>query len=101
MNLAELQEKLMAVARAHPPLEHAPYAFEQRVMARLAQKPPRDSFAIWNRTLWQAAATCVAVMLLVGARAFFWQLPDTTGETLAADLENSLYAPFDNQTEIQ
>ncbi|SRR6266542_5131622 len=101
MNLAELQEKLLSAARAHPLVEHVPYAFEKRVMARLSQKPLRDSLAVWNRTLWQAAAPCVAVMLLVGAWAIFSPLRDTNGDTLAADLENSLYAPFENQTEIQ
>ena len=101
MNLAELQEKLLSAARALPLVEQVPYAFEKRVMARLGQKPPRDTLAVWNRTLWQATAPCVAVMLLVGACAFVSRPRDTTGETLAADLENSLYAPFDSQTEIQ
>ena len=35
MNLAELETKLIAAARCHPPGDRVPYAFEQRVMARL------------------------------------------------------------------
>jgi hypothetical protein len=99
MNLAELQKKLLAAARSNPPDEHVPYAFEQRVMARLAEKPAGDTLAIWNRTLWQAAAPCVAVMLLLGAWTFLAPRDDNSGETLAADLESTLSSPFDNQTE--
>ena len=98
MNLAELQKKLLAAARSNRPEEHVPYAFEQRVMARLAEKPALDLFAIWNRTLWQAVAPCLAVTLFLGVWTFLVQR-DNSRETLAADLENSLYAPLDNQTE--
>ena len=35
MNLPKLQEKLLAAARGNPPGDQVPYAFEQRVMARL------------------------------------------------------------------
>ena len=99
MNLAELQKKLLTAARANHPRTDAPYAFEKRVMARLAGKPAPDLCAVWSRTLWQAVAPCLAVTLLLGAWTFLAQRPDNSGETLAADLENSLYAPFDNQTE--
>ena len=99
MNLTELRKKLLAAARAHPPGGDVPYAFEKRVMARLAEKPALDLFAIWNRTLWQAVAPCLAVTLFFGVWTFLAQRHDNSGETLAADLENSLYAPFDNQTE--
>jgi hypothetical protein len=99
MNLAELQKKLLAAARANRPGDHVPYAFEKRVMARLATKPSLDAFAVWNRTLWQAAAPCVAVMLLLGVWTFLAPRTDNSGATLAAELESTLYAPFDNQTE--
>jgi len=101
MNLAELEKKLLDAARAHHPDEHVPYAFEQRVMARLAKGPTLDPIAIWNRILWQAVTPCVAVMLLLGVWTFLSPREDNSGETLAADLENSLYLPFDNQTDIQ
>ena len=99
MNLAELRKKLLAAARAHPPGGDVPYAFEKRVMARLAEKPAIDLFAIWNRTLWRAVAPCLAVTLFLGVWTFLAQRNDNSRETLAADLENSLYAPLDNQTE--
>ncbi len=99
MNLAELHKKLLAAARAHQPRADVPYAFEKRVMARLAGKPALDLVAVWNRTLWQAVAPCLAVTLFFGVWTFLAQRHDNSGETLAADLENSLYAPFDNPTE--
>jgi hypothetical protein len=99
MDLAELHKKLLAAARADRPGDGVPYAFEKRIMTRLAAKPASDIFAVWNRTLWQAAAPCVAVMLLLGAWTFLGQRTDNSGATLAAELESTLYAPFDSQTE--
>jgi len=99
MNLAELQKTLLAAARANPPSDDVPYAFEQRIMAQLAAKPAFDILATWNRTLWRAAAPCVAVTLLLGAWTRFAQRADSPRETLAADLESSLYLPFDNSAE--
>ena len=99
MNMAELEKILLAAARANPPSDNVPYAFEERIMAQLAAKPAFDILATWNRTLWQAAAPCVAVTLLLGAWTRFAQHTDSSRETLAADLESSLYLPFDNSTE--
>ena len=99
MNMAELQRKLFAAARANLPSDDVPYAFEERIMAQLPGKPAFDILAAWNRTLWQAAAPCVAVMLLLGVWTRFAPRTDSSRETLAADLESSLYLPFDNSTE--
>ena len=99
MNVTELQKKLLASARANSPSDDVPYAFEQRIMAQLPPKPAFDILASWNRTVWQAAAPCVAVMLLLGAWTRFAQHSDSSRETLATDLESSLYLPFDNSTE--
>src|SRR5262245_16820872 len=99
MNVAKLREKLLAAARANPPGDDVPYAFEKRVMAQLAARPACDVLATWNRTLWSVAAPCVAITLLLGAWTRFAQHADAPPETLAADLESSLYVPFDNSTE--
>src|SRR6266516_341544 len=99
MNMAELQKKLFAAARANPPSDDVPYAFEERIMAQLQAKPAFDILASWNRTLWQAAAPCVAVMLLLGVWTRFAPRSDSFPETLAADLESSLYLLFDNSPE--
>jgi hypothetical protein len=99
MNPTELQKKLLAAARANPPSDDVPYAFEERIMSQLAAKSAPDFLAAWNRTLWQAAAPCIALTLLLGAWTRFAQGADRLPETLAADLESSLYLPFDNSTE--
>jgi len=66
MKLEQLQEKLFAAARAHPPGDRVPYAFENRVLARLKESPTLDVAALWARALWRAAAACVAFALLLG-----------------------------------
>jgi len=66
MNLEQLQRKLLAAARANPPGDHVPYAFEKRILARLASVKPMDSWALWSHALWRAAAPCVAMALLLG-----------------------------------
>ena len=71
MNLVELQRRLLAAARANPPSDRVPYAFEQRIMARLRECPALDEWALWGRALWRAAAPCAAIMLLLAAWAVF------------------------------
>jgi hypothetical protein len=66
MNLAELQRKLLAAGRAQTPSDAVPYAFEQRVLARIGQTPAVDAWAEWARGLWRAVTPCVAVALLLG-----------------------------------
>lgn len=65
MNLDRLQKELLAAARANPPAEHVPLAFEQRVLAHLRSRPAADLSALWARALWRAAIPCVAVMAVV------------------------------------
>jgi len=67
MNLETLRQKLLAAARANPPADRVPYAFEKRIMARLADRPALNFAALWARALWRAAATCVALTLLLAA----------------------------------
>ena len=54
MNLSELQQKLIAAARSNPPSDAVPYAFEKRLLARLAGRPVVDNWALWSRALWRA-----------------------------------------------
>ncbi len=42
MNLAELERKLIAAARANSPSERVPYAFEKRILALIASRPALD-----------------------------------------------------------
>jgi hypothetical protein len=96
MNLTELQRKLLVAARTDAPPDTVPYAFEKRVMARLAEAPAFDVWALWNRVLWRAAAPCVALCLSLGAWSYFANADRTSPDLLAADLESAILAPFDN-----
>ena len=99
MNIAELQRKLLAAARMNRPSDAVPYAFEKRIMARLGTKSAADIRSAWNRALWQAAAPCVAVMVLLSAWTLFSPNTENSDETLAAALESAVYAPFDSPGE--
>ena len=65
MNLAELQKKLIAAARLNPPDDRVPYAFEKRIMALIAARTGADRWVFWTRGLWRAAASCVAVAVVL------------------------------------
>ena len=95
MNLSQLERKLIAAARANPPSDRVPYAFEKRIMARLTAQPVADDWALWARSLWCAVAPCVAIMLLLGAWALFAPHSSTSATDLSQDLETTLLAAVD------
>lgn len=102
MNTEDLRKKLLAAARANPPDDRVPLAFEKRILAHLVSKPAADISALWARALWRAAIPCVAVTVLMGALSF---LPaDTTTNTtheedLSQTFEQSLLASSDQLEE--
>ena len=100
MNLAELERKLIAAARTDVPSDRVPYAFEKRILARLAAQPMLDSWELWGRALWRASAPCIAIMLLLGAWALF--APQHGGPTndLSQQLEQTLLAAVDQEQPI-
>ena len=67
----QVQQKLIATARAIPPDEPVPYGFEKRVMARLVGVTPGDALGLWGAALWRAAMPCLAVAALVMAWNFW------------------------------
>lgn len=81
MNLDNLQHQLIVAARSQQPNDRVPYAFEKRVMARLAQVRS-DLLGAWSHALWRAAVLCVAITLLAGAWTF---LSDDAADGLAGD----------------
>lgn len=102
MNLDDLRCKLMIVARANPPSDQVPYAFERRIMARLKMHPIVDQWSLWAGALWRATAPCIVIVLLLCA----WSLlnppataPNAVSPTLdvAQDLENTLLAAVDQE----
>jgi hypothetical protein len=71
MKLEGLRQKLLRSARRHPPSDHVPYAFEQRVLHSLRTLPRPDPSLPWVTGLWRAAACALAVTTLLGA--FHWR----------------------------
>ena len=95
MNLAELERKLIAAAKANPPSDCVPYTFEKRIMARLLQaRPLRDHWAQWAGALWRASVPCVAIMLLLSAWSFFAPLGAPAND-LSQEFENTVLAAVD------
>jgi len=95
MNLVELKKKLLAAARAHPPSDRVPYAFEKRIMARLLTQPLLDTWTFWARGLWRAVAPCIAVVLLLGAWTYFSPAEKLSPDNLSQDFENTVLAVVD------
>ena len=106
MNLEHLQKKLVAAARANPPEDRVPYAFEKRILARLAERPTVDASALWARALWRAAVPCVAVTILMASLSFTFVSSDATTSTVANDdiseqFEQALLASADTWEDYQ
>ena len=100
MNLAELQRKLIAAARADTPGGRVPYAFEKRVMALLASRVAPQNLELWVRGLWRAAVSCVAVALLCGAWALLTPAITPGSTDLSQDFENALLASVNQGDQI-
>lgn len=95
MNLVELQNKLIAAARANAPGDHVPYAFEKRVTALLASRVAPENLDGWVRGLWRAAMSCMAVALLCGAWTFLNPSATTNATDLSQNFETTLLASVD------
>ena len=84
----------MAAARTLPPNDRVPYAFEKRVMARLAEAVPVDIWAQWSRLLWRAAAPCVGICLILSVWTAVISHSTGSSDSLAADLERTVWGPL-------
>lgn len=81
MDLETLRQKLLAAARANPPADRVPHAFEKRIMARLDQPAASDAAALWAQALWRAATPCVAIALLLSVWSFVGTQNAISGST--------------------
>lgn len=88
MNTKLLQQKLLRVARANPPSDNVPFAFEQRILALVRSKPPVDVLSLWARALWRAAIPCLAITMLF----FAWSAsnPHPSNAEISASLDTQL-----------
>ena len=96
MNLAELQQKLLAAARRTTPSDSVPYAFQTRVMAGLRGCTVPDGWALWANALWRASVPCLAIMLLLSAWSFFASPKPAPGD-LSQEFENTVLAAANQQ----
>jgi hypothetical protein len=101
MNPAELQKKLIAAARANPPGDGVPYAFEKRVTALLAARTPGGNAVLWVRGLWRAAVSCLAIALMLGVWAFLNPTTRASAGDLSQNFENTLLAAVDQNAQTQ
>src|SRR5947209_3399296 len=95
MNLSELERKLIGAAKANPPSDRVPYAFEKRIMARLTTRPVLDAWALWSSALWRAAAPCVAIMIMLGAWSLMVPASSAPANDLSQEFENTVLAAVD------
>jgi len=96
MKVEQLRQKLLDAARANPPVDRVPYAFEKRITALLTALPVPDLWTQWSRALWRAAVPCVVVMLVLGAVSFFNSKTNANGKTVteefSPDFEQTMLA---------
>jgi hypothetical protein len=97
MNESPLHRKLIAAARATPPDERVPYAFEKRIMAQLAGQTAPDSWSLWSRGLSRAAIYCVIFMLILSASSLL--VPAANQESLSQAVDQTLFAAVDNNND--
>jgi hypothetical protein len=97
MRHSELQNKLIAAARAQAPRDRVPYAFEKRVMAHILSRPVTDVWAQWAHALWRSAVACLAFVLLLGTLSVF--IPKKNSQVsgdLSQEFEKTLLAALDS-----
>jgi len=100
MDIAKLQAKLLQAARRQPADDRVPYAFEKRIMARLASLPRVDVWSLWSRALWRAAAPCVALTLILTAWSLLNLSPTPVQEVRVDELETTVLAPLDGLGDV-
>jgi hypothetical protein len=99
MKPSELQTKLIEAARREPLQDRVPYAFEKRIMARLAGLVPLNPWALWGRTLWRAALSCVAITLLCGLWSMSAAPKGENSDSFAQAFERAIFASSDQHLE--
>jgi hypothetical protein len=99
MNLNELHDRLMAVAKKNPPGDHVPYAFEKRIMSRLASVAAPNPWALWGGPLWRAAVSCVAITVLCGLWSFALNRQSDSPESFSQAFEAAVFDPPNQHAE--
>ncbi len=90
-----LIEKLLCVARANPPNDRVPYAFEQRILARLQSGAIPDVWGLWEQVFWRSLPAFLGITLMLGAVTYTTQAT-WDSNSLQDDLESALYAEVES-----
>lgn len=93
--MPQLEKNLLAAARATPPSDAVPYAFEKRVMARLRATSLEDPLSLWGRALWRGAIASLAAALICGAWTSYH---GSNSFELSQDLEHTISASLDEDS---
>ena len=99
MHPADLHEKLLAVARAHPPSDQVPLAFEKRVTAGLRARSTADAVGWWAHALWRSAAACLGLAILLGAWSLLAPPRAAPRPDLSQQFEQTILAAVNQDTE--
>ena len=91
MNVETLQHKLLAAARSAPADERVPFAYEKRIMARLANGAHVDLLGDWSTALWRAAISCVAIVVISGAWSM-WSSYGQSDSEFSQEFETAVFA---------
>jgi len=97
MDIKKLQEALITAARANPPGDVVPYAFEKRIAARLRAVALTDPLVQWSRALWCAVVPCLSIMLLLGGWSFTQDLGSSSALDLPQQLEHAVLAEVEQE----
>lgn len=87
--------KLLDAARAVPTDYRVPYAFEKRIMARLASVRIEDPLALWGQALWRGAVFCLTLTVLLAVGSTFLPAHNNT-DTLPQAVASTVFAAVDN-----
>jgi hypothetical protein len=98
MNIADLHRKLISAAKANPPSNNVPYAFEKRIMAGLKGRPTLDQWGLWAGALWRATVPCVAITVLLSAWSFFTPSAKPVSSDLSQAIENTVLAAVEQES---
>jgi hypothetical protein len=100
MNLNHLQNRLIQAARKNSPRNAAPYAFERRIMNRLASHRPQTALDWWSVSLWRGAVACLAVTMLCGVWSYAsHKQPSLPTGDFSQELSSTVFASMDQPTE--
>ena len=99
MELAKLRSKLLVAGRVQAPADTVPYAFEQRIMARLRSTHPLSAWSLWGKALWWAAVACVAITFLSSAWTLWQDAGQTSEDDFSQDFESAVFVMADSAEE--